>query len=445
MMENHVTVIGAGLAGCEAAWQILRQGVSVTLIDMKPDYLTPAHHSQQLGELVCTNSLRSKLLTNASGLLKEEMRQFDSLIIKAAEATQTPAGGALAVDREAFSAYLTAFLLNQEGLTFKTATIEKMPDPEEGIVVLATGPLTQGGLFENIKATLGMDSLHFFDAAAPIIAADSINMDIAFRQSRYDKGGADYINCPMNEEEYNRFYEALVSAELADVDDFDREIVFEGCMPIESMAKRGHNTIRFGPLKPKGLKDPRSDRRPYAVVQLRQDDRAASMYNIVGFQTRLKFPEQKRVFQMIPGLEEAEFYRYGVMHRNTFLKSPGLLNATYQLKSHPHVFIAGQMSGVEGYVPSASSGLIAGINAARLAQGKEADFTLTDQTVIGSLAHYVSDESINDFQPMNANFGIIRPLENDDPELLKKKNKQVKIQGYIDRSLAEIAERRRDV
>lgn len=443
-MKKHVTVIGAGLAGSEAAWQVLRQGVPVTLIDMKPNEKTPAHHSESLGELVCTNSLRSNLLANASGLLKEEMRQFDSLIIRAAEATQTPAGGALAVDRDAFAAYITDFLLSQPGLTFKSETVTRMPDPEEGIVILATGPLTQGGLFEDIQRQLGMDSLHFFDAAAPIIASDSIDMNIAFRQSRYDKGGADYINCPMNEEEYNRFYEALVTAELADVEDFDKETVFEGCMPIETMAKRGHNTIRFGPLKPKGLRDPRTEMRPYAVVQLRQDDKAASMYNIVGFQTRLKFPEQKRVFQMIPGLENAEFYRYGVMHRNTFLKSPGLLSPAYQLTSHPHIFIAGQMSGVEGYVPSASSGLIAGRNAAKLALGEAVDFMPSDQTIMGSLAHYVSHDDHKDFQPMNANFGIIRPLEDEDPSLNKKKNKPMKIQAYVDRSLAEIADWNRD-
>lgn len=438
-MNKQVTVIGAGLAGAEAAWQLLRQGILVRLIDMKPDERTPAHHEDTLAELVCTNSLRSNRLENASGLLKEEMRQFDSLILRAAEATATPAGGALAVDRSAFSAYITDFLLKQPGLSFETRLIKELPPAEDGIVIIATGPLTQGGLFTDIQTKLGMDSLHFFDAAAPIVEADSINMDIAFRQSRYDKGDADYINCPMNEEEYQRFYEALVEAELADVDDFDKEIVFEGCMPIETMAKRGHNTIRFGPLKPKGLRDPRTGERPYAVVQLRQDNRAATMYNLVGFQTRLKWGEQKRIIQMIPGLENAEFFRYGVMHRNTFLSSPGRLNAAYQLIDLPHVFIAGQLSGVEGYVPSASSGLIAGRNAALLLRGEETAFRPSDRTMIGSLAHYISDETVEDFQPMNANFGIIRPLPTDTEEEIKiARNKKLKIAAYVERSLTEI-------
>lgn len=440
-MKKEVTVIGAGLAGAEAAWQLLRQGIPVTLIDMKPDHRTPAHHNDRFAELVCSNSLRSNRLENASGLLKEELRRLDSLIIKAAEATETPAGGALAVDREAFSAYVTDFLLQHPGLTFKSQLVRELPSAEDGIVIIATGPLTQGGLFDDLRAKLGMNSLHFFDAAAPIIEADSIDMSIAFRQSRYDKGGADYINCPMNEEEYMTFYHALVEAELADVDDFDKETVFEGCMPIETMAKRGHNTIRFGPMKPKGLRDPRTGNRPYAVVQLRQDNRAATMFNLVGFQTRLKWPEQKRVFRLIPGLENAEFFRYGVMHRNTFLSSPGRLNAAYQLIDLPHVFIAGQLSGVEGYVPSASSGLIAGRNAALLLQGKDQSFLPSDQTILGSLAHYISDPTVTDFQPMNANFGIIRPLPTETEEEIKvNRNKQLKIAAYVERSLAEIAQ-----
>ena len=437
-MKQNVTIIGAGLAGAEAAWQLLRLGINVTLIDMKPKAKTPAHHGDGFAELVCTNSLRSNRLENASGLLKEEMRRLDSLILRAAEATKTPAGGALAVDRDAFSKYITDFLMTQEGFTFKSETVSKLPDESEGIVILATGPLTQGGLFEDIRAHLGMDELHFFDAAAPIVEYDSINMDIAFKQSRYDKGGADYINCPMNEEEYERFYNALIEAELAPVEQFEKEIVFEGCMPIETMAKRGPETMRFGPLKPKGLRDPRTGTRPHAVVQLRQDNRSASMFNIVGFQTRLKWGEQKRIIQMIPGLEEAEFYRYGVMHRNTFLRSPGLIEPTYRFIKHPHIFIAGQISGVEGYVPSASSGLIAGRNAARLAKGEAADFILSDKTMMGSLAHYVSDPTIEDFQPMNANFGIIRPLPEGELQVRGKRGKALKIEKYVERSLAEI-------
>ncbi len=438
-MTKHVTIIGAGLAGTEAAWQLLRQNIPVTLIDMKPEQRTPAHHSELFAELVCSNSLRSNRLENASGLLKEEMRRLDSLIIQAAEATATPAGGALAVDREAFSAYITEKLMSHPGFTFKSSLVKELPSAEEGIVIIATGPLTQGGLFEDLKSKLGMNALHFFDAAAPIIEADSIDMAIAFRQSRYDKGGADYINCPMNEEEYMRFYHALVEAELAEVEDFDKETVFEGCMPIETMARRGHDTIRFGPMKPMGLRDPRTGQRPYAVVQLRQDDRAATMFNIVGFQTRLKWGEQKRVFRMIPGLENAEFFRYGVMHRNTFISSPGRVSAAYRLIDMPHVFIAGQLSGVEGYVPSASSGLIAGRNAALAVSGKDCDFLPSDQTIIGSLAHYISDPDVTNFQPMNANFGIIRPLPSELVEEKKlKRNKQLKISTYVERSLKEI-------
>lgn len=429
-----VTVIGAGLAGCEAAWQLAEAGIEVKLVDMKPDQMTPAHQLPMFSELVCSNSLRAARLENAVGLLKEEMRRLNSLIMYCADATALPAGGALAVDREAFATMVTNKIKQHPMISFESRRVDSLPD--SGIVIIATGPLTEGNLFASITEYLGLDTLHFFDAAAPIVSAESINYDIAFRQSRYDRGGADYINCPLNEEEYQAFYDALISAELAQVHDFDREIVFEGCMPIETMARRGRDTIRYGPLKPVGLRDPRTGREPYACVQLRQDDQAASLYNIVGFQTRLKFPEQKRVFRMIPGLENADFMRYGVMHRNTFLKSPDLLRADYSTRIRHDLYFAGQMTGVEGYVESAASGLLAGWQAALQAQGvaenQRWEKLPDSHTVIGAMSNYISAGNGREFQPMNANFGIV------DLPLQKFKGKAGKIQAIINESLSQI-------
>lgn len=431
MLEPFVTVIGAGLAGSEAAFQIARRGVRVRLIDMKPARMTPAHRQTAFGELVCSNSLRAAGLENAIGLLKEELRRLGSELMAIADACQVPAGGALAVDRDLFSGAVTGRLKRHPLIEITEAEVTDLP--AEGTVVLATGPLTAGGLFEGIRKTFGMEQLHFFDAAAPVVTLESIDQSIVFRQSRYDKGGADYLNCPMNQSEYEAFWQALVTAERANVHDFDRETVFEGCMPIETMAGRGSDTIRFGPLKPVGLIDPRTGKMPYACVQLRQDDRMGTLYNIVGFQTRLKFSEQRRVFGMIPGLASAEFVRYGVMHRNTFLDSPRHLDAVYQSRQRPGFYFAGQMTGVKGYVESISSGWVAGVNAARFAKGERTPLILPSETVIGSLAHYISDPAILDFQPMNANFGLIAPLKE------KIKNKKARNRAYGTRSLALIA------
>lgn len=433
---NPVTIIGGGLAGCEAAWQLVRRDIPVSLIDMKPGQMTPAHHLPLLGELVCSNSLRAVRLENAVGLLKEEMRRLDSLIIQCADATALPAGGALAVDRDSFARMVTERLRNHPLVTLVEKQVDRLPAPAAGIVITATGPLTEGHLFDDIRLTLGQDTLHFFDAAAPIVTAESINTDIAFRQSRYDRGGADYLNCPMDEAAYQLFWEALVSAELADVHAFDREIVFEGCMPVESMARRGRDTIRFGPLKPVGLKDPRTGREPYACVQLRQDNQAATLYNLVGFQTRLKYGEQIRVFRLIPGLEQAEFVRFGVMHRNTYLDSPRLLAPDYSCRQRPSLYFAGQMTGVEGYVESASSGLIAGRQAAMQAAGFDEkarqDALPSAHTVIGALAHYVARAESRHFQPMNANFGLVAAPD------LPFKGKSARQQAIIAQALTEI-------
>lgn len=431
MREPLVTVIGAGLAGSEAAFQIARRGIRVRLVDMKPARMTPAHRQAAFGELVCSNSLRAASLENAVGLLKEELRRLGSELMTIADICRVPAGGALAVDRDCFSGEVTARLKRHPLIEIEAAEVTDLP--ADGTVVLATGPLTAGGLFDAIRRTFGMAQLHFFDAAAPVVTLESVDRSIVFRQSRYGKGGADYLNCPMNQSEYEAFWQALVTAERADVRDFDREAVFEGCMPIESMAARGPDTMRFGPLKPVGLTDPRTGKMPYACVQLRQDDRLGTLYNIVGFQTRLKFPEQRRVFGMIPGLANAEFVRYGVMHRNTFLDSPRHLDAAYQSRLRPGFYFAGQMTGVEGYVESISSGWVAGVNAARFARGEQTPLILPPETVIGSLAHYVSDPVVRDFQPMNANFGLIAPLEE------KIKNKKARNQAYGTRSLALIA------
>ncbi len=407
-----VTVYGAGLAGCEAAHQLTQRGVRVRLVEMKPKQFTPAHHSEGYAELVCSNSLRSDQVTNAVGLLKEELRRSGSLIMEAADATRVPAGSALAVDRHLFSDYVTKRIRENELIEIVEAEATGI---EEGAVsVIATGPLTSDAMADYISKELGCGSLHFFDAAAPIVDFSTVDMSIAYFASRYDKGEADYLNCPMSKEQYDAFYHALIEAEEAELKDFDRESqkklkVFEGCMPVEVMAKRGYETLCYGPLKPVGLKDPRTGEEAYAVVQLRKENAEGTMFNLVGFQTHLKFPEQKRVFRMIPGLENAEFLRYGVMHRNTYLNSPELLTATYAMKDRPNVFFAGQMTGVEGYVESAASGLVAGINAARFALGEES-LVYPEETMLGAMAAYVSRGGVGSFVPMNANFGILKPL-----------------------------------
>lgn len=412
-----VTVIGAGLAGSEAAWQIARQGVPVRLWEMRPVQQTPAHHTGNFAELVCTNSLRSNALTNAVGLLKEEMRRLQSLIMRAADAHAVPAGAALAVDREGFSQAVTEALESHPLVEVVRGEVPEIP--AEGITVIATGPLTSASLSDSIRRFIGQDYLYFYDAAAPIVLRESIDMDKVFIASRYNKGEAAYINCPMTEEEFDAFYEALIHAETAPLHDFEEEKYFEGCMPIEVMARRGKMTLLFGPMKPVGLIDPRTGRRPHAVVQLRQDNAAATMLNIVGFQTHLKWGEQKRVFRMIPGLENAEFVRYGVMHRNTFINSPTVLRPTYQTRRREHLFFAGQMTGVEGYVESAASGLVAGINAGRLARGLE-PVTMPPTTAIGSLARYITEADPDNFQPMNATFGLFPPL----PERIRDKRER---------------------
>ena len=405
---EYINVIGAGLAGSEAAWQAARLGVPVRLYEMKPEKRTPAHSYSGFAELVCSNSLRSLQLSNAIGLLKEELRRLGSLIMEAADANTVPAGAALAVDRYAFSDYITDKIKSHPLIEVIPCEVTEIP---EGITVVASGPLTSDALAETIHGMLGEGYLSFFDAAAPIVDFASVDMTKAYFASRYGKGEASYINCPMEKDEYDRFYEALVTAEEAHIKDFDKKElkVFEGCMPVEVMAKRGRDTLLYGPLKPVGLPYPGTDREPYAVVQLRAENAAGTMYNLVGFQTHLTFGEQKRVFGMIPGLENAEFLRYGVMHRNTYLNSPKLLSADYSLMMSPDIFFAGQMTGVEGYIESTSSGWLAGVNAARRALGLEPAVP-EKKTVIGALAGYVSDRTVTNFQPMNANFGIVDPL-----------------------------------
>ena len=403
-----VKVIGAGLAGCEAAWQLAQRGIRVELYEMKPQKMSPAHHSPNFAELVCSNSLRGDRLENAVGLLKEELRRCGSLIMQCAEATRVEAGGCLAVDRNGFSAMITEKIRNHSNITVIEGEVTEIP---EGPVIIASGPLTSDALSEAIGAYFGQtDYLHFFDAAAPLVTAESIDMEKAWWQSRYDRGNADYINCAMNREEYEAFMKELVSAEEAQVHGFEDKNVFEGCMPVEVMARRGFDTLRYGPLKPVGLRDPRTGAEPYAVVQLRQDNAEKTVFNMVGFQTHLKFGEQKRVFSMIPALKHAEFVRYGVMHRNTFLCSPKLLDRFYADRRNPLVAFAGQMTGVEGYVESTASGYLAAVAMAARVQGREVpDFPRT--TAIGALGRYVSDESVLNFQPMNVNFSIIAPLE----------------------------------
>lgn len=430
-MKDYITVIGAGLAGCEAAYQIAKRGIKVKLYEMKPIKYSEAHSNENFAEIVCSNSFKSNLLTNACGLLKEELRRLDSLLIKIADETRVPAGQALAVDRESFSKKVTCELEKNEFIEIirkEIVDIESLA--KEGIVIIATGPLTSEGLAKNIGKITGEDKLYFYDAAAPIVNKDSINFKIAFYGDRYsqekkkdesieewkkrlaiqEKDEHSYINLPMNQDEYEKFWNELVKAEVVTLHDFEKKEIFEGCMPVEIMAKRGIDTLRFGPLKPVGFDDPRTGRRPYALVQLRQDNKQASIYNIVGFQTNLKFGEQKRVFQMIPGLEEAEFIKYGVMHRNTYINSSKLLDETYNLKNNNKVYFAGQITGVEGYVESISSGMVAAVNAVNQIKGKKEKIIFSENTVIGGLSKYISTSNER-FQPMNANFGILPELE----------------------------------
>ena len=426
----EMTVIGAGLAGSECAWQLAQRGIQVTLREMKPEKKTPAHTTEHFAELCCSNSLRSDQLENAVGLLKEELRRMGSLILACADETRVEAGGALAVDRHGFAALVTEKLRSHPGITIVPGEVTELP--AAGEVVVASGPLTSDALAGSLQSLLGADSdLHFYDAAAPLVSAGSVDMDKAWFGSRYNKGTADYINCPMNKEEYDAFWEALTTAQEAEVHGFEDSQVFEGCMPVEVMARRGHDTLLYGPLKSRGLDDPRTGRWPYAVVQLRRDNASGTVYNLVGFQTHLRFPEQKRVFSMIPALHDAEFLRYGVMHRNTFLDSPRLLDRYYRLKAQPRISFAGQMTGVEGYVESAASGFLVGVETARRLRGM-APIDFPQETAIGALGLYISDPSVARFQPMNINFGIIPPL---DHRVKGKRNKNAELSA---RSLAII-------
>ena len=434
----NVSVIGAGLAGCEAAWQLAQRGVSVTLYEMKPKKHTPAHQTDNFAELCCSNSLRSDQLENAVGLLKEEMRRLGSLIISCADETKVEAGGALAVDRHGFAELVTQKIRSHPNITVLEDEVTQIP--EQGNLIIATGPLTSDAMSEAIARKIGDGhTLNFFDAAAPLVLFDSIDMDKAWFASRYDKGTADYVNCTMNEEEYGAFWQELIGAEEAPVHGFEDKNVFEGCMPVEVMARRGHDTLLYGPLKPRGLKDPETGKEPYAVVQLRKDNAEGSTYNLVGFQTHLRFPEQKRVFSMIPALHDAEFVRYGVMHRNTYLHSPGMLDRYYRLIADDRIAFAGQMTGVEGYVESAASGMLAGIELARRLRG-EAPVNFPMETAIGALGLYVSNTTVTDFQPMNVNFGIMPPLGR-----RVKGGKRVKNAALSERSLALIDELREEV
>ena len=425
-MEKKVIVIGAGLAGSEAAWQLAKRGVNVDLYEMRPKKMTPAHKTQNFAELVCSNSLRANNITNAVGLLKEEMRRLDSLIIKCADATQVPAGGALAVDRDKFSEMITETIKNHPNINVIEEELTQIPKGDIPVVV-ATGPLTSDALSQDIRTYTKQEGLYFYDAAAPIIEKDSIDMNKVYLKSRYDKGEAAYLNCPMTKDEFFNFYNSLITAEAAPLKEFEKEIYFEGCMPFEEMAKRGEKTLLFGPMKPVGLEDPKTDKRPYAVVQLRQDNSEGTLYNIVGFQTHLKWGEQKRIINMIPGLENANIVRYGVMHRNTYLNSPQLLEKTYKLKEEKNIYFAGQMTGVEGYVESAASGIVAALNALYNQEDKQIIFPT--ETMIGAMANYIVDNTNKNFQPMKGNFGIIKPL----PERIK--DKKEKYERYANRSL----------
>ncbi len=434
---NHVTVIGAGLAGSECAWQLAQRGIPVTLREMKPEKMTPAHQTADFAELCCSNSLRAAGLENAVGLLKEELRQLGSLIVRCADETAVPAGGALAVDRHGFSRLVTERVRSHPLITVVPGEVTDLP---EGEVVVATGPLTSDALADRLLSMLGRQdsALHFFDAAAPLVSFDSVDMDSGFFASRYDKGTPDYINCPMDREEYLAFWQELIHAQEAEVHGFEDKNVFEGCMPVEVMARRGEDTLRYGPLKPRGLKDPRTGKEPYAVVQLRKDNADGTIYNLVGFQTHLRFPEQKRVFSMIPALHDARFLRYGVMHRNTYLDSPRLLDRYYRLKARPRISFAGQMTGVEGYVESCASGFLAGVETARRLLGQP-PIDFPRETAIGALGLYVSNESVTQFQPMNINFGIMPPL---DHRVKGKRNKNAELSQ---RSLAIIQQVKQEV
>ena len=435
-MENQATVIGAGLAGCEAAWQLAQAGVEVTLVEMKPIRFSPAHHSAGFAELVCSNSLKAERLASAAGLLKAELQALGSLCGACAFESRVPAGGALAVDREQFSRLVTEQICAHARIPVEHR--EAPAVPKQGVTVIAAGPLASDALAGEIAALCG-EALSFFDAAAPIVSADSVDMDCAFTQSRYGRGGEDdYINCPMDKEEYEAFYDALLHAESAPLHTFDKKKgVYEGCMPIEVMASRGADTMRFGPLKPVGLRDPRTGHRPWAVLQLRTENAGGPMYNLVGFQTNLKFGEQKRVFSMIPALKNAEFLRYGVMHRNTFLDSPRLLNADYSMRKRPDLFFAGQITGVEGYMESAGSGVLAGLNAARRLRGQD-PLVLPRETMLGALAGYISDPSVKNFQPMGANFGVLPPLER------PVREKRERYESLSTRALAALSARLRE-
>jgi len=428
-LNDKVIVIGAGLAGSEAAWQLAKRGIKVRLYEMRPVVNTPAHHTDKFGELVCSNSLRSNQLENAVGLLKEEMRRLGSLIMECADSKALPAGGALAVDREGFSQEITDRITGNSNIEIIREEVTSIPENE--YVIVATGPLTSEKLSFSIGSMMDNDYLYFYDAAAPIVTYELINKDKVFMASRYDKGDSDYINCPMTEEEYVSFHKELVNAETAPLKSFEKEVVFEGCMPVETMAKRGLQTLLFGPLKPVGLTDPRNGKQPYAVVQLRRDNKEGTLYNIVGFQTHLKWGEQKRVFGMIPGLENAEFVRYGVMHRNTFINSPKVMRPTLQFHNNEKLFFAGQMTGVEGYVESASSGLVAGINMARIINDME-PVVFPETTAHGALCRYITDRTIKTFQPMNVNFGIFPQPE------YRIRNKKEKSSYYAERALKDL-------
>lgn len=417
-----ICVLGAGLAGAEAAWQLARQGLAVDLIDMKPGTLGPAHEQAYFGELVCSNSLRSEKFTTASGLLKLELRHFSSLIMEAAAACRLPAGNALAVDREAFPRYITEKLQADPLINIVETQVHSLDDLSQTYQIIATGPLTAGGLFESIKDFTGQDNLYFFDAAAPLIEYDSIDLGIAFRGNRYEEGAGDYLNCPLDEGQYRSFYAALMEAERAELSGFERSLLFEGCKPVEELARDGYDTLRFGPLKPVGLTDPRTGKEAYAVVQLRQDNFAQDLWNMVGFQTRLKFPEQERVFRLIPGLSQARFARYGVMHRNSFINSPSLLTDFYRCKTQPRRFFAGQITGVEGYLESTASGLVAALALAQDLGCKTEILKLAGrETVLGGLASYVSQAETKNFQPMKANFSLLRGLEGSEIKYFRKK------------------------
>lgn len=426
---SKVTIIGAGLAGSEAAWQVAEAGYDVELHEMRPQVMPPAHHTDQFAELVCSNSLRGAAIENAVGLLKEEMRQMNSLIMKAADATKVPAGGALAVDRNSFSKYITDTLRKHPRITVVGREVTEIPQAE--LLIIASGPLTSPHLSEAIGNITGNEYLYFYDAAAPIVSGDSLDMSKIYRASRYGKGDDDYLNCPMNKDEYERFWYELTHAETTPVKNFEKAIFFEGCMPVEEMANRGIDTLRFGPLKPVGLENPVTGEKPYAVIQLRQDNFAGTLYNIVGFQTHLKWPEQERVFRLIPGLEKADFVRLGVMHRNTFINSPKILSATLQLSMKPNIFFAGQITGVEGYVESAASGLVAGINASRLLSGNQ-PVVFPKETAHGALCRYITSADSKHFQPMNINFGLLPPWEE------KVRDKKIKNNLIAQRALASV-------